>query len=138
MLISTKLVEWLGENILINMNLHTHKFYLIPTIYFFRYLSISKPLSSINTSKQRKRAKYVSFFSKNFLSQHYFNFPWDSGSDRFWVQCTEQKIFISTFQVNGLTGLAPDPDILLATGRHIQSPQASKERLLSMHNFQFL
>ena len=125
---------------MININLHTHTqiLSLIPTIYFFRYLSISKPLSSINTSKQRKRAKYVSFFSTNFLSQHYFNFPWDWGSDRVWVQCTEQKIFISIFQVNGPACLAADPDILLATGRHIQSPQASEERILSMHNFQFL
>ena len=55
-------------------------------IYFFRYLSISKPLSSINTSKQRRRAKYVFVFhpnqnvycAKNGKFQHFYSLIiWD-------------------------------------------------------------
>ena len=65
-------------------------------------------------------------------------FTWDSESYRLLVQCTEQEIFNSIFQINGRNGVAPDPDLLLATGCHIQSPEASEERLLSMHNCQFL
>ena len=77
---------------------------------FFRYISISRPLSSINTSKQRRRAKYM-FFLKQF-----------------------SELILFLFQTHGAPRLADDPDILLATGSNIQSLEASQERLLSMHN----
>ena len=79
---------------------------------YFRYLSISRPLSSINTSKQRRRAKYI------FLSQF-----------------SQLTLILFIFQTDGGAGLAGDPGILLAPGSHIQSVEASQERILSMHYF---
>ena len=70
----------------IKVGKNTHKLccleiLIFPMIYFFRYLSISKPLSSINTSKQRRRAKYVFVFhpnqkaycAKNGKFQHFYS-----------------------------------------------------------------